>query len=130
MSSSAAAATEPDVVGGVERYRNLPDDVAPASVQRAIVIHDCWGRLSSRAGGDVVSTAPVSLSKGHPSYLKEELEIALQESLRWTQVYRAMRKLAEVDRRYQYVERPRRAPERGRTDGTVRELHRAEEGSA
>lgn len=121
MSSNAQSAT---AATGLERYRGLPDDVAPASVQRAIAIHDHWEQLADRSGGDVVSTAHVSLSKHLPAYLREELGVVLGEDLAWTQIYRAMRKLAAIDARYQYIERPRLGTEPGRRNDTVRELHR------
>lgn len=119
MSSNAQSVRS---VLGVERYRGLPDDATLASVQRAIAIHDHWETLSERSNGDLISPVPVSLSKDHPSFLKEELQFILDEDLQWTQIYRAMWKLADIDVRYQYIERPRTGLERG--DGTVRELHR------
>lgn len=108
----------------IDQYRDLPEVVATPTVQRAVALHDCWDRITDRSDGRTISTAPVSLQKNRPSLLKVELEDELGEDLGWTQVYRAMRKLADLDDRYQYVERERKGLER-RNEGTVREIHLA-----
>ncbi|TSD15088.1 hypothetical protein DP107_04335 [Haloglomus irregulare] len=85
----------------LERYSSLDGDLEEklsASERRAVAIYELWPELSMEDGEGrwYVDTKRNSTAKYQPNRTKRKLEQDLDEDLHWEQVYRAMKRLAEL----------------------------------
>lgn len=93
---------ELDGLTTLEKYTRMYEagetDPLSASDERAVQIHRHWGSLAVRlANGHLgVSTRTKSGKKHGPSQLKVDLELLSGEELQSNQIYRAMKRVAEL----------------------------------
>lgn len=85
----------------LEKYAGIPkdqrDNLLGATDRRAVVIYEHWDDIAEMtAKGWALSTRRSSMKKNAPSKIKTELNKILDEDLAWTQIYRAMKAVAEL----------------------------------
>jgi hypothetical protein len=85
----------------LEKYADIPENqresLLGATDRRAVEIYENWNDIAESTGkGLALSTRRSSINKNAPSKIRTELNKILDEDLAWTQIYRAMKAVAEL----------------------------------
>lgn len=85
----------------LEKYADIPENqrenLLGTTDCRAVVIYEHWDDIAEKTTkGWALSTRRSSTKKNAPSKIKTELNKILEDDLAWTQIYRAMKAVAEL----------------------------------